>query len=64
VYIKFIITETGDIKEVKIRKSSGNDLLDAEAVRVITEMPKWSPAHLDGELVESTFSIPISFKLD
>lgn len=64
VNIKFIISVTGDIKDVKIGKSSGNDLLDAEAVRVITEMPKWSPAHLDGELVESTFSIPISFKLD
>lgn len=64
VYLKFIISVTGDVKDVKIRKSSGNDLLDAEAVRVIEAMPKWSPAHLDGKLVESTFSIPISFKLD
>jgi TonB family protein len=64
VYIKFLVSKTGDITDVTVKKSSGYAILDEEAVRIIKEMPKWSPAHLDGEIVESNFSIPISFKLN
>lgn len=64
VYVKFIISTTGEIKDVTVRKSSGHTILDEEAIRVIKVMPKWSPAQLDGELVESTFSLPVSFKLN
>lgn len=64
VLIHFLVSKTGDITNVIVKKSSGHAMLDEEAVRVIHEMPKWSPAHLDGEIVESDFSIPISFSLD
>ena len=40
-------------------------LLEAEAIRVLKLMPRWTPAQNEkGELVRSTFVIPVIFKLN
>ncbi|MBO7337508.1 MAG: energy transducer TonB, partial [Paludibacteraceae bacterium] len=38
--------------------------LDAEAVRVISAMPKWVPAEIDGKKIKRKFTFPIVFKMD
>lgn len=62
---EFIIEEDGSIKEAKVIKSSGYQLLDVEALRVILSMPNWTPGRLtaDGDSVRVKYCLPISFKL-
>lgn len=61
--VNFVIKADGGITNIKIIKSSGDILLDQEAERVISLMPKWQPATLDGKPVATRFTMPVSFKL-
>ena len=38
--------------------------LDAEAVRVVKQMPKWNPEMMDGKPMSVTQTIPVVFKTD
>ena len=62
VLVRFIVSKTGDIKDVKVMKSVNPDC-DNEAIRVVEAMPKWMPGVMDGKPVNCLFNIPISFKL-
>lgn len=63
VIVRFLISKTGEIGEVKVVRSI-DPLLDAEAVRLIKSLPKFIPGtnHL-GELVDMWYTLPISFRL-
>lgn len=63
VYIQFMVDKAGSIKNVKVLKGVSEEL-DAEAIRVVSAMPKWKPGLLDGDKVNTYFNLPISFKLD
>lgn len=63
VYIHFIVEKDGSITDVKVEKGV-NQSLDAEAKRIVTEMPKWKPGRFEGRLVTTKFTLPINFKLD
>lgn len=63
VYITFIITITGEIKDVKSLKSP-HQLLTNEAIRVIKLMPKWTPGKQNGKVVNvQQYNMPIKFEL-
>ena len=62
VYVAFIIKENGSISNVQVTQSV-DPLLDAEAVRVVQSMPKWSPAEKNGKAVRSIFFLPVIFSL-
>jgi len=68
VDIGFVVGKDGSITEVKVIKSSGNSLLDKEAVRVVKTMPKWKPGTGFSSGVEKPvairFQLPIEFKLN
>ena len=61
--ITFVVKKNGKIKDIEVARSSGNKLLDKEAMRVIKKMPKWKPGIHDGENVNVQFALPITFKL-
>jgi len=63
VYIHFLINKDGSITDVKVVKSINKDI-DAEAVRIVREMPKWKPGRFEGKLVINEFTLPINFKLE
>lgn len=63
VLATFVVEKDGSISDVKIAKSSGFDRLDAEAVRVIREMPAWIPGKHEGEVVRARFVLPVYFRL-
>ena len=63
VFIQFAVNSHGDVCDVKVLRSAGDPLLDAEAVRVIIASPKWIPAKQSGSAVKQQFTIPITFKL-
>ena len=61
--IGFIVKSDGSISEIKVVKSSGNESLDKEAMRVVSTMPKWKPGTQDGKNVNVRFCLPIMFRL-
>ncbi len=65
VLINFIITKEGLVKDAAVMKSSGNKLLDDEALRVVSGMPAFIPAvDKDGNNVQVNFALPVVFKLN
>lgn len=63
VRVKFKIEKDGSISKIEIVNKSGYGL-DEEVIRVIKRMPKWTPAKSKGKVVESYFTMPISFRLN
>jgi periplasmic protein TonB len=60
VILRFTITPKGKIEDILIVKSL-HPLLDKEAIRVISESPKWKPAEQLGKKVQTTITQPINF---
>ena len=61
--ITFVVKKNGKVKDLEVARSSGDELLDKEAMRVIKKMPKWKPGMNDGKNVNVQFTLPITFKL-
>ena len=63
VYVQFIVDTKGDYRDVEVVKGP-NAALNAEALRVMSKMPKWTPAKdEDGTLVDYIMRKPIRFTL-
>jgi protein TonB len=62
VYVRFVISKTGDISNVEVLKGIGGGC-DEEAVRVIENAPKWIPGRQRGKPVKVYMSVPIIFTL-
>jgi TonB family protein len=62
VVVTFIVNEDGSISESKVVKSVDPEL-DAEAIRVVNAMPKWTPGKQNGHVVRVKFTIPVTFRL-
>ena len=62
VIVAFVVTKTGELSDIKILKGV-DPYVDKEALRLISEMPKWRPAQLNGRSVNQRKSIPIIFAL-
>jgi protein TonB len=63
VYVRFAVMKTGLVDKVQIFKSSGEKLLDDEAIRVINTLPVWVPGKINGNAVSVWFLVPVRFKL-
>jgi protein TonB len=61
VYLTFIVEKDGSVSNVTILKGV-HPLLDEEAIKTISESPKWSPGLQRGQPVRVRFQIPINFK--
>ena len=61
VFVQFIIDKDGSV--VGIRTRGPHPILEIEAKRIISILPKFIPGYVDGKAVRVPFSIPISFKL-
>lgn len=62
VVVQFVVNKDGSIDEPKVVKSVSPEL-DAEALRVVKAMPKWTPGEQRGEKVRVQFTLPVLFKL-
>jgi protein TonB len=54
----------GHTTDVRILKSSGSTILDAEAIRVIRKMPYWIPGKVNGRNISVMHKLPVVFELD
>ena len=62
VVVQFVIGENGSISNVKVVRGT-DPALDAEAIRVIKAMPRWSPGRNKGLPVKVSYNLPITFKM-
>ena len=62
VIVQFVVEKDGSISGAHVVKSV-NPQLDAEALRVISAMPNWTPGTQNGQTVRVKYAVPISFRL-
>lgn len=62
VFVHFIVTETGELKNIEVLKGLPYGL-SQEAIRVVQLMPKWIPGSQLGKNVPMQFTLPINFVL-
>lgn len=62
VRVHFIVEKDGTLTNVKV-PDSVHPALDAEGIRLIKAMPKWTPAQLKGQAVRSKIVQTIPFRL-
>lgn len=61
VIVQFTINESGKVTDTKILKGV-HPALDAEAKRVVSSSPDWTPGISDGKKVPVTFVVPVFFR--
>ncbi|UOQ64338.1 energy transducer TonB [Hymenobacter volaticus] len=62
VIISFVVGSDGYVKNVSVAKGL-TPSTDAEAIRVVQELKKLTPATQDGEAVSVAFKVPINFAI-
>ena len=62
VVIQFIVDKEGNIICHRVIRGA-DPLLDAEAIRLTTIMPKWKPGMQRGQAVNVKYTVPIMFRL-
>ncbi len=63
-YVRFVVDQYGNITKIEIAKSSGDDILDQEAISVVKSLPPWQPGFNDGIPVSVSYVLPIRFRLN
>lgn len=74
VIVQFIVEEDGSITNPVVVKSSGLNRnqayssifnqMDAEAIRIVSAMPKWNPGKIEGKPCRVKYSLPINFRFN
>ena len=62
VIVQFVVDTDGSITDAHVVRAV-DPLLDAEALRVINSMPKWTPGKQKGKAVRVKYNVPLTFKL-
>ncbi|MBP8791130.1 MAG: energy transducer TonB [Breznakibacter sp.] len=62
VFVAFVVNTKGEVTDVKIARGVDPNL-DKEAIRVVTNMPKWAPGKQRGKAVKVSYTVPINFVL-
>lgn len=60
--VGFVVRKDGTVSDVYIVKSTGYDVLDNEAMRVVKSMPAWEPGKQKGKPVDVKYFVPITFR--
>ncbi|MBL7951093.1 MAG: energy transducer TonB [Flavobacteriales bacterium] len=62
VYVNFVVERDGTITTIRVLRGIGAGC-DEEAMRVVRNMPPWSPGLQGGRPVRVMYNLPIRFKL-
>ena len=63
VFVTFVVEKDGSISNAAVMRGIDKEC-DAEALRVVSSMPKWTPGQHKGEVVRTQFTIPIIYKFN
>ena len=62
VYVSFVVNEFGQVVDVKVLRSPDANL-SKEALRVVNNMPQWTPGFQRDKAVRVAYTIPVNFVL-
>lgn len=62
VNLSFVVDKNGVISDIQVTRGIGGGC-DEEAIRVLSQSPKWSPGRQRGNAVKSRMAIQINFQL-
>ena len=62
VLVTFVVNTDGSITYIEVVRKTFPSL-DAEAVRVISGMPRWKPGEQKGQKVRVKYTVPLTFRL-
>ena len=62
VIVGFVIQKDGSVNNVRLVHST-DERFDAEALRVVSMSPKWTPGYQNGKAVNVQYTIPVVFSL-
>ena len=63
VYVGVTIRADGSVTDERIVRGA-HPLLDAEALRIIRELPRWRPAYVNGRAVDETYVVTVPFNAE
>ena len=64
VKVQFVVDENGNVANAKVVGQKLENGLDEEAVKVVSNMPKWTPGKVKGKNVKTRIVLPITYKLE
>ena len=59
IIVSFVIEKDGSASNIKIQRSGSNDASE-QTIKILKEMPKWSPGIQDGQPVRASMALPIT----
>lgn len=62
VMLQFTVGQDGTLSDIKVLRSVSAEI-DAEAVRVVRSMPRWTPAKANGKPISARYMVPVAFRL-
>ncbi|WP_267740518.1 energy transducer TonB [Myroides injenensis] len=62
VILSFVVEKDGSLSDIKVLRDSGYGV-GKEAIRVLKQMPKWSPAIQNNKAVRSQFTLPVTVQV-
>ena len=63
IFVNFVIEKNGTISNVKLLKGlNGCTSCNEAAIKIIQEMPSWSPAKNENKIVRSSYNLPFRFE--
>lgn len=64
VWVRFIIDKSGNISNIKALGPQNGKILEQEAIRVVSKLPKFIPGTKDTKKTSVKYGFPISFSLE
>lgn len=64
VWVRFIIDKNGYVKNIKTLGPDDGEVLNNEALRVVSKLPRFKPAKKDGTRASVKYGFPINFSLE
>ena len=62
VIAQYVVEKDGSVSNIRVIRGVSEEL-DAEAVRVLKLMPKWTPGKQNGKPVRCRYTIPVQFRI-
>lgn len=62
VMLQFTVGQDGTLSDIKVLRSVSAEI-DAEAVRIVRSMPRWTPAKANGKPISARYMVPVAFRL-
>lgn len=62
VIVTFVVEKDGKINDIKVARPLW-PLIDSEAIRLVSQMPKWKPATQNNAPIRVRWTLPINFTL-